>query len=125
MKMNWQAIVGLVLHGLIGALMILSGSAKIFGLMPAAEVEKTGMADQIVLIGAGEVITAILLLIPRTSSLGVLLTSAFWGGTICLHMSHHENYVMQSVLLVMTWIGAYLRNPAMMGSFWGAPASRS
>ena len=57
-------------------------------------------------IGAGELVSAILLLVPRTASLGVQLTSGFWGGAICLHMSKGEPFVVQSVLLFVTWLGA-------------------
>ena len=82
--------------------------------------------------GAGAVLTALLLLIPRTSSLGILLATAFWGGAICIHMAHTEVYPFQAMMLVMTWAGAYLRKPAMFSgesrprSIWEAadPLSR-
>jgi hypothetical protein len=80
-------------------------------------VEKMGLSLPIQVIGAGELITAILLLYPRTSSLGLLLTSAFWGGAICLHMSRAEPFAMQSVFLLITWAGGYLRVPGAFGSF--------
>jgi hypothetical protein len=73
------------------------------------------------LIGSGALLTALLLLIPRTSSLGVLLTSSFWGGAICIHMAHGEPYLFQAVLLVLSWAGAYLRNPATLSSFSCSP----
>jgi hypothetical protein len=114
-----KLVVGWVLHVLIAGLMIFSGSSKILGFVPADAMEKYGLTEQIRLIGTGEVLSALLLLVPRTSSLGVLLVSSFWGGTICLHMSHGESYLMQSVLLVLTWVGAYLRNPATFSSFYG------
>jgi hypothetical protein len=114
---NWKTIVGLVLHVLIGGMMIFAGSAKLLGLFPPEALEKTGLGDKILLIGVGELASAILLLVPRTSSLGILLTSSFWGGAICLHMSHGEPFVLQSVLLLLTWVGAYLRVPAMFSSF--------
>jgi hypothetical protein len=116
---NWGKIAGLVLHGLIGGLMIFAGSAKLLGLFPPEALH--GLGDQVRLIGAGELLTAILLLIPRTSSLGILLTSSFWGGAICFHMAHGEPYLFQAVLLVLSWAGAYLRNPATLGSFSGPP----
>ena len=65
-------------------------------------------------------ITALLLLIPRTSSLGLLLGSAFWGGAICLHMSKGDAFVVQSVLLLLTWVGAYLRVPGTFASLAGS-----
>jgi hypothetical protein len=114
---NWKMIGGWVLHGLIAGMMILAGSAKVFGLFPPEEVAKLGLSLPIQVIGVGELASAILLLIPRTSSLGLLLTSGFWGGAICLHMSKGEPFVLQSALLLFTWVGAYLRVPGAFGSF--------
>jgi hypothetical protein len=118
---NWDSrkrVVGLVLHALIGGLMIAVGTPKLLGLAPPEQVERLGLTDSIRLIGAGEIIAGILLLIPRTLSLGILLTSAFWGGAICLHMSRGESYLLQSALLVASWVGAYLRYPAVLGDLW-------
>ena len=114
---NWKMIGGWVLHGLIAGMMILAGSAKVLGFFPPEEVAKLGLSLPIQVIGAGELASAILLLIPRTSSLGLLLTSGFWGGAICLHMSKAEPFVLQSVFLLITWVGGYLRVPGAFGSF--------
>ena len=114
---NWKTIAGWVLHGLVAGIMILAGSAKILGFFPPEMVEKMGLSLPIGMIGAGELTSAILLLIPRTSSLGLLLPSAFWGGAVCLHMSKAEPFVMQSALLLLTWLGAYLRIPGTFSSF--------
>ena len=84
---------------------------------PPEEVAKLGLSLPIQVIGAGELASAILLLIPRTSSLGLLLTSGFWGGAICLHMSKGEPFVLQAALLLFTWVGGYLRVPGAFGSF--------
>ena len=125
MKANrdWKTIVGWVLHGLIGGIMLLAGSAKVLGLFPPEQVEKLGLSVPIQVIGAGELVSAILLLVPRTASLGVLLTSGFWGGAICLHMSKGEPFVVPSVLL-LTWLGAYLRVPGTFASFASSLAER-
>ncbi len=118
-----RTIVGLMPHVLIAGIMILAGSTKVLGLFPPEEVAKLGLSDWIVVIGAGEMATAVLLLIPRTSSLGVLLASSFWGGAICLHMSKGEPIVLQSALLLLTWVGACLRVPAMFSSFFPSSAA--
>ena len=97
--------------------MLLAGSAKVLGLFPPDMVAKMTLSLPIQVIGAGELVCAILLLVPRTASLGVLLTSAFWGGAICLHMSKGEAYVLQSVFLLLSWAGAYLRVPGTFASF--------
>jgi hypothetical protein len=119
MKANriWKTIAGWVLHGLAGGIMLLAASAKILGLFPPEQIEKLDLSVPIQVIGAGELISALLLLIPRTASLGVLLTSGFWGGAICLHMSKGEPFVLQAVFLVLTWVGAYLRVPGTFASF--------
>src|SRR6266446_198120 len=117
MKANQKIIAGWVLHGLVGGIMLLAASAKILGLFPPEQSEKLGLSVPIQVIGAGELVSALLLLIPRTASLGVLLTSGFWGGAICLHMSKGEPFLLQSVFLVLTWVGAYLRVPGTFASF--------
>jgi DoxX-like family len=114
---NWQKISGWVLHGLFAGSMILAGSAKVFGLFPPEEVAKLGLSLPIQVIGVGELASAVLLLVPRTSSLGLLLASGFWGGAICLHMSKAEPFVVQSVFLIITWVGGYFRVPGTFGSF--------
>lgn len=80
---KWMRIAGLVLHVLIAALMIIASSGKLLGSPPAEVMEnlrKAGLDGQLKLIGAGELITGILLILPWTASLGVLLASGFWGG---------------------------------------------
>jgi hypothetical protein len=114
---NWGKIAGLVLHVLIGGLLIVTGSQKLLGSAPPEGLVRLGLGEEVRLIGAGALLTAVLLLIPRTSSLGILLASAFWGGAICIHMAHGEPYLFQAVLLMLSWVGAYLRNPATLGSF--------
>ena len=114
---NWKTITGWVLHGLVGGIMLLAASAKVLGLFPPEQVEKLGLSVPIQVIGVGELVSAILLLVPRTASLGVLLTSGFWGGAICLHMSKGEPFVVQSVFLLLTWVGAHLRVPGTFASF--------
>lgn len=112
---------GYLLHGLIGGLMIFAGLGKTMGFAPAEVVQKMGefgLGQQMQLIGWGELIAAVLLLIPRTSSLGTLLTSGFWGGVICIHMAHSLDYTFPSVLLALTWIGSTLRDPATLHSFY-------
>jgi hypothetical protein len=121
-RQKWSKIAGLVLHILIAGLLIFTGSQKILGLVPPEALGKYGLSGQMRLIGAGAILTAFLLLVSRTAPLGVLLTSAFWGGAICIHMAHGESYILQAVFLVLSWARAYLRNPATLSRF-SRPAS--
>jgi hypothetical protein len=122
-RTNWGKIAGLVLHVLIGGLLLFTGSQKVLASVPPEALVKFGLGEQMRLIGAGALVTAFLLLIPRTCSLGVLLTSSFWGGALCIHRAHGEPYLLQAVLLALTWAGAYLRHPATLSSFSGPPGN--
>src|SRR4051812_36875347 len=95
---------GLVLHALLGGLMIFSGAMKLAGMMPPEATQKLppGIVNHLKLIGGGEALTAILLIVPLTSSLGVLLASGFWGGVICFHMAQGDSYLLPSVFLLLT-----------------------
>jgi len=114
---NWGIVAGLMLHILIGGLLIFTGSQKVLALTPPQALVTYGLGNQTRLIGAGAILTALLLLIPRTSTLGTLFASAFWGGAICVHMSHGELYLFQALMLALSWAGAYLRHPTMLNSF--------
>jgi hypothetical protein len=109
---KWLKIVGIVLNVLVAGLLLFFGSGKAFGFVPESATKQLGeggLANKLQLIGFGELTCALLLLLPWTSPLGVLMTSGFWGGTICFHMSRGEDYTFQAGMLVVTWVGAYLR----------------
>ena len=120
-KLPWPKILGIVIHVLVGGMMIAAGSFKLFG-TPTPEVKeamaKGGLADKMTLIGSGEIIAALLLIIPWTSPLGVLVASGFWGGVICFHLTHNESYAAWAGALVAVWVGAALRNPAMFAGMF-------
>ena len=114
---KWMKIAGLVCHVLVGGLMLVACGLKATGKMPmppevVEQMTKVGVYDKLQMIGIGGVISAILLLIPRTSFLGSLAVSSYWGGAILLHMIQNESYVLQSALVLLTWAGAGLRHPA-------------
>jgi hypothetical protein len=111
---KWMSVVGLICHVLVGGLMLFACGMKAYGKFPPEMLEqmtKYGVADNIRIIGVGGLVSAILMIIPRTSFLGSLAVSSYWGGAICLHMSHHEPYLIPSVLVLLTWTGAILRHP--------------
>ncbi len=120
---KYRRIGGLILHILLGGLILFAGTMKLAGKMPPEATQKmpAGIASHLKLIGAGEVLTAILLIVPLTSSLGVLLASGFWGGVICIHMAQSDDFITPSVFLFLTWLGAYLRAPAVLSSFFRGP----
>ena len=103
---------GFALHALVAAVMIFSAVIKFLN-----------PSDGKLLLAAGELANALLLLIPRTMSLGVLITSAGWGAAIALCLMQADSHIapMHPLVpigfLMMTWIGGYLRDSRMLFSF--------
>lgn len=113
-----RKIAGWILTGLLGALFLMSATMKLMGGKEIiAGFAKYGLDGKQILIGSGELISAILFLIPRTSSLGVLLLSGLMGGAIATHMEHGEMFLVQSVILLVIWFSHWLRSPEMLESF--------
>ena len=117
-----RKIAGWVLASLLFALLLMSGVMKIFASgNPDSEMFKSfiklGLEGKLILIAAGELASALLFLIPKTSSLGTLLLSAHFGGAIATHMEHGEAYFPVVIILLLMWVTSYLRNPEMLSSF--------
>lgn len=113
-----QRIIAWMLTGLITAMFVASAVMKIVGAQAVVEVmNKWGLRNQLLLIGIGELVSAVLFLIPRTTSLGLLLLSAYLGGAIVTHMQHGEPYIIPAVLLLVVWLTGYLRHPEVLQSF--------
>ncbi|VTS04372.1 DoxX family protein [Tuwongella immobilis] len=126
--MRATRIAGWVMHVPVAGLMIMAGTFKLLGMIPPEEMAKmqeSGMAEKITTIAIGEIIAALLLLLPRTLPLGALVTSGFWGGVICTHWTKNEPIAVWCVFLTLTWIGAFLRSPGMFASMWGKPSATS
>jgi len=112
--------IGWVLSGLIALLLLYSAFGKLSGQMTEGMVSWGFSEGEVMLIAIGEVASLILFLVPRTSSLGTLLLSAYMGGAIATHMQAAppaDSYVFPSVVLVFIWIAAYLRIPGVLQSF--------
>ena len=107
-----------IIVGLLTALFLMSAAMKLAGGPEIVETfERFGLESMRVVIGVGELVSALLYLLPLTSSFGVLLLSAHMGGGIVTHMSNGEGYIFQSVVLVLVWVGQYLRFPELLSSF--------
>ena len=73
-------IAGWVLTGLLAALFLFSAAGKLAGAQQVVEMMGEWGLGNYVLIGAGELVSALLFVIPKTHSLGVLLLSGYMGG---------------------------------------------
>ncbi|MFY9732697.1 MAG: DoxX family protein [Candidatus Acidiferrales bacterium] len=104
---------GRVLSGLIVALMLFAAS---FGFLKP-EMSRQGMKDMGYPQSVGMPITIALLAstllyaIPRTSVLGAILLTGYFGGAIATHVRLGQpTFVMALSIGVLAWLGIYLRD---------------
>lgn len=112
-----NVLVGLVSFGLLA-----SGAAKLAGAAPiVANFEKFHLSPFRVPIGVIEIVSVLLFAVPKTSSLGTLLLTGYFGGAIVAHLAGNDAGGMAPVLVLglMTWGANYLRNRKMFQSLTG------
>lgn len=115
MSPKTRNIIGWVLTGLITAFLLFSASGKF---IPSPEMDAMTPAlglttEKLHLIGAIEIISVLLFLIPRTGVLGTLMLSAYLGGAIATHLEHPATGYPTAAIIVMAlvWITAAIRFP--------------
>lgn len=73
-----------------------------------------GYGDWLTPIALGELLAVVLFLMPKTGRIGTILMTALMGGAIAAHMGHGESFTMQSIVLILTWVAAYIRYPEFL-----------
>lgn len=126
---KYRQIAGWVVLVLVAIVMLFAGAGKLFGFAPQRVMEQLnsyGLDDEIVIVGLAEVVSAVMLVIPRTWSLGILVTSSFWGGAIVAHLTadDYASTAAPVVLLILTWVGSWLRHPQTFSSFTAGAEER-
>ena len=112
-----RKISGWVIAGLITALLLFSAMGKFMMPEMAENFTKWGLDDWRIIIAVGEIISALLFLLPKTNIFGAFLLSAHLGGAIVTHMSNGEPFIVQSVILILIWVTAFVRNPELLAKF--------
>ena len=103
-------IVAWVIAGLLTALYLFSAYGKLSNL---AQMEAMKLGDWGLIIAIGEIVSALLFLIPKTNKYGTLLLSSYMGGAIIIHMTGGTSILIPSIVLVLVWVVAFLRDPKM------------
>jgi uncharacterized membrane protein YphA (DoxX/SURF4 family) len=120
---RWQRT-GSALTTLAGVLLVASGLAKLAGVPPVVQpLYAYGFTHTVPLVGALEVLSGVLLLIPKTRSFGLVFASAFLGGALATHVQHHEarECIPAFFVLALVWGGVSLRHPITLWSFRSTP----
>ena len=110
-----RKIIAWILAGLLMALYLFSAAGKLF--LHPEQMEQMKLADWRIIIAIGEIVSAVLFLLPKTNKFGVLLLSSYMGGAIILHMTGGISIVLPSVVLIVVWIVGFLRNPSFLKQF--------
>jgi len=106
--------IGNIVAILFSAFMIFTSVGKFTGHPEISGLLEGGnMGDWRVILGIGQVISAILFALPLTRRLGMFLWAAYWGGAIVFHMSHpvvaEQGFTSAAVFLVAVLVISWLR----------------
>jgi len=118
-----RKIAGLVVSGLVGALMMLDGAMKLFKPVPVVEAfARTGWpVDLSVTLGIILLTCTVLFLIPRTAVLGAILLTGYLGGAVATNLRLHNplfGYTLFPVYFgVLVWLAVRLREPRVADVF--------
>ncbi len=112
-----RKITGWVIAGLLTALLLFSAMGKFTMPEMAENFAAWGLGDWLTIIAIGEIVSALLFLFPKTNIFGAFLLSAHMGGAIVVHMGHAEPFMLQSVVLVLIWVTAFVRSPELLAKF--------
>jgi hypothetical protein len=110
---------GTILIALGGILLLGSASAKLAHI-PKVVTQMAAMGfggNELLFIAVLEIASAVLFLIPLTRSAGLLLVSSYLGGAIATHLQHDQSIVPPSAVLVLIWLGVWLRHREVRWSF--------
>ncbi len=117
-------IIGWVAAGVLALLMLASGFGKITATdaSPMAETFKTlGFWHLRVPLGVLEIVIAALLLIPRTSTGGLMLATGYWGGALATELTNGQPPVPSIAALALILVLSIFRNPEVLARFLGRP----
>jgi uncharacterized membrane protein YphA (DoxX/SURF4 family) len=101
-----------IVTGLLGALFVLSGTMKFIKPGVAEQFAKWGYSDAFrILIGAGEIVCGLALLLPRTAFYAAGALGVIMAGAVYTHVAHGEvsHAVVPLVLLGLVCTVAYTR----------------
>ncbi|HLP96338.1 MAG TPA: DoxX family protein [Saprospiraceae bacterium] len=121
MSNKTKSILQWTLAGLIGMIFLGSAINKFIGseetVQMAAGIGLT--LSTLKILGAVELISIILFLIPRTGILGTMLLTAYMGGAIFAHLGNGHPILSAVIIQALLWIAAVVRFPALTQTLKG------
>lgn len=103
-------IISFVLLGLASAMVAMSGFMKVAGAQElVTKMTQAGFGPYIFLFGMIELVAVALLFIKKTYKVGFLLLCCYLGGALAVELGSAQ-FPTAALLLVLLWIGSYLRD---------------
>ena len=107
-------IAAIILMAIPAVLAILSGVVKLSGVKTVTEkLGKMNMARYAKLMGAAEIIFAILFLYPPTHVLGFALLACYFSGALAADLTYKEDIKAPVFILTLIFGAAALNNPSL------------
>src|SRR5260370_3705578 len=106
---------GRIISGLIILFMLFDSGAKIARFRPYVEgTVKAGYADSLVVpLGVLGLVCTLAYAIPKTSILGAILLTAYYGGATATHVRAGQPWYFPVVFGILVWLAMYLREPRL------------
>ena len=115
---------GAIFIYLLSLVLVGSAVAK-FAHVPKVALQMASMGfdgGKLTLIAVLEIMSAILFLVPRSRSFGLLMVSAYLGGAIATHVGHNDPPFQPAIVLALFWIAVWLKHPEALTRLAGTAA---
>jgi hypothetical protein len=106
-------IVSIILMALPSLMLVMSAIMKLSHAQQLVDgFSKSALINYIDLIGGIELVSVILLWIPKTQKIGFLLLTGYLGGAMSVELAGGQ-FPGAAVFLTVLWVGVYLKEKAM------------
>lgn len=94
-------------------ILVMSATMKLIGAKEVVEgLTKGGLGNFIVPFGLIELLSVVLLWIPKTRNIGFFLVCSYLGGAMSIELASGKTPVT-AVFLALTWISLYLKDSSL------------
>jgi hypothetical protein len=122
MQNRKSRIIGIVLTVILSFFFIASGIFK-FAVDPTSaqglEFATTVGAALLKPIAVAEFIVVLFIWMPRTATLGYILSFGFWSGACATQLTHSSAVTVQPVFMLLTLVAAFFRTPELYSRLLG------
>jgi uncharacterized membrane protein YphA (DoxX/SURF4 family) len=114
-----------ILTGLVAFVFIGSGSMKLMGGAGTEEMAQgLGGGSNMMVLGALEILIALIWLVPKTGIIGALLAVAYMGGATAVHFVNNQPLLVPVLIQVLIWIATVYRFPELKQRILGKATAK-